>query len=230
LVPLRGWIILASVAVATCIGDVALALSVPVLRDPSRPASRKTPKPNRLAPAPRPQREIPDLPGDSRLVSRLLNEYDTRQAAAAARREPAAPGPVEFFDNKHAIVFATTDGEARKIAAWLEDFFALEVLIVEDRTYFQEWLYRCAAATDMILVDRAAFPERSALSRFVAVARGLHDADLPVIAFGDAPPDATAQPAIGLYCDVTLVAPVSLDALCRGVKRAADIIVDGRSD
>lgn len=183
-----------------------------------------------LAHDPSADHACPDLLSSSRLVARLFDECENRQASAGSLPVPLAANAVEFFDNKHAIIFGGAGGEARRIATWLEDFFALEVLIVEVRTYFHEWLYRCAAATDMILVDKAAFPEPFALSRFVAVARGLHDADLPVIAFGDAPPDATAQPAIGLYCDVTLAAPVSLDALCRGVKRAADIIVDGRSD
>ncbi|WP_372921504.1 hypothetical protein, partial [Roseovarius sp.] len=151
-----------------------------------------------------------ELSRQPQLADRLFDEYDRRYATAMQ-----AKASLEFFDNKLAIIFSSSHGEAGKLADMLEDFFGLGVLQVHEPTFYYEWLYRYAGVTDLILLDVGSFSDKNVLSRFLTIVREVNE-EVPVLAIGEGIEKNGDKDGISVNCDISLASPVTLDDLCRG--------------
>lgn len=175
-----------------------------------------------------------DLSGDAAvdrfaLADRLFVEFELRAEETKARKERTAETDtsLEFFDSRLSVVFSSNEALANNLSSWLEDFFAIDVGVVDDPIFFYEWLYRYAGVSDVLFVDTASFSDESSLVRFVTAAHEICS-ETPII--GLCTDDDTKKFVSGssFKFDVVLTVPVSLENLFIGMKSVADIILNGR--
>lgn len=170
-------------------------------------------------------------PTSGYLADRLFAEYDERSQLRAASRAIGSPSnfSLEFFDNKLATVFSTNTRETGKLTSWLEDYFALEAIVVRETSFFHEWLYRCADVSDVLFIDTDSFSDDGSTNMFL---RLVHEicGDTPVFEICSRRRDVRKVPSeTRANCDRTLTLPIMLDDFCDAMKEAANIIVHGRT-